>query len=89
MCQLCLIYFYFFNIYICTKTYHGMHKYQQVNFFSNIVKSTRSTYGSKEELAPLMMNNRIYSASVLQHLGWVSNYTKATVLHLKPLFYLA
>ena len=53
MCQLCLIYFYFFNIYICTKRYHGMHKYQQVNFFSNVVKSVRPTYGNKEELAPL------------------------------------
>ena len=53
MCQLCLIYFYFFDIYICTKRYHGMHKYQQVNFFSNVVKSVRPTYGNKEELAPL------------------------------------
>ena len=53
MCQFCLIYFYFYNIYICTKRYHGMHKYQQVNFFSNVVKSVRPTYGNKEELAPL------------------------------------
>ena len=53
MCHLCLIYFYFFNIYICTKRYHGMHKYQQVNFFSNVVKSVRPPYGNKEELAPL------------------------------------
>ena len=53
MCQLCLVYFYFFNIYICTKRYHGMHKYQQVNFFSNVVKSIRPTYDNKEELAPL------------------------------------
>ena len=30
-----------------------MHKYQQVNFFSNVVKSIRPTYGNKEELAPL------------------------------------
>ena len=53
MCQLCLIYFYFFHIDICTKRCHGMHKYQQVNFFSNVVKSARPTYGNKEELAPL------------------------------------
>ena len=53
MCQVCLIYFYFFNIYICTKRYHGMHKYQQVNFFSNVVKSVRPTYSNKEELATL------------------------------------
>ena len=30
-----------------------MHKYQQVNFFSDVVKSVRPTYGNKEELAPL------------------------------------
>ena len=29
-----------------------MHKYQQVNFFSN-VKSVKPTYGNKEELATL------------------------------------
>ena len=52
MCQ----YFYFFNIYICTKRYHGMHKYQQVNFFSNVVKSVRPTYSNKEELAALIGN---------------------------------
>ena len=56
MCQLCLIYFYFFNIYICTKRYHSIHKYQQVNFFSNVVKSIRPTYGNKEELATLNKN---------------------------------
>ena len=54
MCKLCLIYFYFFNIYICTKRYHRMHKYQQVNLFSNVVKSVRPTYGNKEELAASM-----------------------------------
>ena len=53
MCQLCLIYFYFFNISICTKRYHGMYKYQQDNFFSNVLKSIRPTYGNKEELASL------------------------------------
>ena len=30
-----------------------MHKYQQVNFFSNVVKSVRPIYGNKEELATL------------------------------------
>ena len=30
-----------------------MHKYQQVNFFSNVIKSVRPTYGNKEELASL------------------------------------
>ena len=30
-----------------------MYKYQQVNFFPNVVKSVRPTYGNKEELAPL------------------------------------
>ena len=53
MFQLCLIYFYFSNINICTKRYHGMHKYQQVNFSSNVIKSVRPTYGNKEELVPL------------------------------------
>ena len=48
MYQLYLIYFYFFNTYICTKRYHGMHIYQEVNFFSNVVKSVRPTYGNKE-----------------------------------------
>ena len=65
MCQLCLIYFYFFNIYICTKIFHGMHKYQQVNFFSNVVKSVRPTYGNKEELATLkgfLSNNLQFNA---------------------------
>ena len=33
-----------------------MHKYQQVNFFSNVVKSVRPTYSNKEELAPLNIN---------------------------------
>ena len=58
MCQLCLIYFYFFNIYICTKRYHGVHKYQQVNFFPNVVKSVRPTYGNKEELGALNVLHR-------------------------------
>ena len=53
MCQLCLIYFNFFSIYICTKRYHGMAKYGQVNFFSNVVKYIRPTYGNKAELATL------------------------------------
>ena len=53
MCQFCLIYFNFFNIYVCTKRYHGMCKYWQVNFFSNVVKSVRPTYGNKEELGAL------------------------------------
>ena len=52
MCQCYLIYFYFFNIYICTKIYHGMLKYQLVNFFSNVVKYVGPTYGNKEALAP-------------------------------------
>ena len=75
MCQPCLIYFYFFNIYICTKRYHGMHKYQQVIFFSNVVKSVRPTYGNKEELAPLMaklqLNLRfmVSSRSILRNSG--------------------
>ena len=54
MCQCCLIHFYFFNIYICTKRDHGMYKYQQVNFFSNVIKSIRPTYGNTEELATLI-----------------------------------
>ena len=33
-----------------------MHKYQQVKFFSNVVKSIRLTYGNKEELAPLRID---------------------------------
>ena len=37
---------------MCTKRYHGVHKYQQVSFFSN-VKSVRLTYGNKEELVAL------------------------------------
>ena len=35
------------------KRYHGMRKYQQINFFPNVVKDVRPTYGNKEELAPL------------------------------------
>ena len=35
------------------KTYHGMCKYRQINFFPNVVKDVRPTYGNKEELAPL------------------------------------
>ena len=30
-----------------------MHKHQQFNFFSNVVKYVGPTYGNKEELAPL------------------------------------
>ena len=30
-----------------------MHKHQQFNFFSNVIKYVRPTYGNKEELAPL------------------------------------
>ena len=30
-----------------------MHKYQQVNFFSNVIKYVRPTYSNKEELATL------------------------------------
>ena len=30
-----------------------MYKYQTSNFFSNVIKSIRPTYGNKEELAPL------------------------------------
>ena len=48
------VYFYFFNIYICTKIYHGMCKYWQLNFFSNVVKYVRPIYGNKEELANTM-----------------------------------
>ena len=53
MYQFCLIYFYFFNIYIYTKIYHYIHKHWQFNFFSNVIKYVRPTYGNKEELAPL------------------------------------
>ena len=53
MSKCCLIYSCFFNIYICTKRYYGLHKYSQVNFFSNVVKYVRPTYGNKEELTPL------------------------------------
>ena len=70
MCQLGLIYFYFFNIYICTKRYHGMCKYQQVNFFSNVVKSIKPTYGNKEELVALNKLGRIIWFS------WVINGIK-------------
>ena len=35
-----------------------MHKYQQVNFFSNVVKSVRPTYGNKEELATLSRKSK-------------------------------
>ena len=35
------------------KRYHSMCKYQQINFFPNVVKDVRPTYGNKEELVPL------------------------------------
>ena len=35
------------------KRYHGMCKYQQINFFPNVLKDVRPTYSNKEELAPL------------------------------------
>ena len=38
------------------KTYHGMCKYRQINFFPSVVKDVRPTYGNKEELAPLKIN---------------------------------
>ena len=34
-----------------------MHKHQQFNFFSNVVKYVRPTYGNKEELAALNVNS--------------------------------
>ena len=68
MCQCCLIYLYFFNIYICTKRYHGMCKYRQVNFFSNVVKYVRPTYGNKEELAPLTLFTEILQSITIFHL---------------------
>ena len=30
-----------------------MHKHQQFNFFSNVIKYVKPTYGNKEELLPL------------------------------------
>ena len=33
--------------------YHWSCKYQHVNFFSNVIKCVRPTYGNKEVLAPL------------------------------------
>ena len=38
-----------------------MHKYQQVNFFSNVIKSVGPTYGNKEELAALNCLNSLNS----------------------------
>ena len=35
------------------KRYNGMCKYRQINFFPNVIKDVRPTYGNKEELAPL------------------------------------
>ena len=37
-----------------------MHKYQQVNFFSNVIKSVRPTYGNKEELASLIPGLQLF-----------------------------
>ena len=34
-----------------------MHKHQQFNFFSNVIKYVRPTYGNKEELSPLKGEN--------------------------------
>ena len=76
MCQLGLIYFYFFNIYICAKRYHGMCKYQQVNFFSNVVKSIKPTYSNKEELATL---NK-FSSDYLVFMGYKWDKTVKVLL---------
>ena len=37
------------------KRYNGMCKNLQINFFPNVIKDVRPTYGNKEELAPLSM----------------------------------
>ena len=92
MCQLCLVYFYFFNIYICTKRYHGMHKYQQINFFSSVVKSIRPTYGNKEELAPLRGNQQTLNTTgnpgnFLSLMKLIGNHDPIVKQHLeKPKF---
>ena len=44
-----------------------MHKYQQVNFFSNVEKSVRPTYGNKEELATLKHQNRVLIKTLKLH----------------------
>ena len=41
-----------------------MHKYQPINFFSNVVKSIRPTYGNKEELAALKLEGLSYVVGV-------------------------
>ena len=42
------------------KRYHGVCKYRQINFFPNVVKDVRPTYGNKEELAPLNLCNVVF-----------------------------
>ena len=75
MCQCCQISFYSFNIYICIKRYHGMCKYQQVNFFSNVVTYIRPTYGNNEELAPLKYAKwRKHTYDTRRHFSLLSIY---------------
>ena len=50
------------------KIYHGMHKYQQLNFFSNVVKYIRPTYGNKE-LAPLTDDVWVKAVSIYNKVG--------------------
>ena len=47
-----------------------MHKYQQVNFFSNVIKSIRPTYGNKEELATLTTQKMSTVLRKYQLAGW-------------------
>ena len=42
-----------------------MYKYQQDFFFSNVLKSVRPTYGNKEELAPLIVDE-MYRRTILE-----------------------
>ena len=77
MYQCCLIYFYIFNSYICTKSYHGMCKYQQVNFFSNAIKNVRPTYGNKEELAPLIKINKNLQSYIFRALFKINEINNA------------
>ena len=41
--------------------YHWFCKYRHVNFFSNVIKCIRPTYGNKEARAPLTGRNKLLS----------------------------
>ena len=50
--------------------YHLFCKYQQVNFFSDVIKCIRPTYGNKETLAPLILSALLETAHTCLKGNW-------------------